>query len=103
MFKKPLPQQTIHGVQVEAHLLRIFTVRDLKAATYGQPFALANRNVAMRTFQTWVANPDSFFAKFPHDFELFEIGAFDQATGLLIPFEMPDYVGRASELVASGS
>lgn len=83
--------------------LKMFTVRDLKAGTYGQPFALPNRQVAMRTFSTWVANPESFFAKFPHDFELFEVGEFDQVTGLFSSLSMPDYVGRASELVSSVS
>lgn len=88
---------------VETVTLTMFSVRDLKAGTYGQPFALANRAVAMRTFSSWVADPNSFFARYPHDFELFEVGSFDQLTGLLKPLDIPDYVGRASELISSAS
>lgn len=88
---------------VQPVTLKMFSVRDLKAGLYGQPFALANRAVAMRTFQSWVADPNSFFAKYPHDFELFEVGTFEQTTGLFTASPMPDYVGRAAELVASAS
>lgn len=84
-------------------LLKIFSLRDLKAGSYGQPFALANRAVAMRNLQDWSRNPESFIARYPSDFELYEVGEFDPATGTLLPNNMPDYVGRASDLVASAS
>lgn len=80
-------------------VLKLFTVRDNKAGTYGQPFALANRNVALRTLSGWVRNPESFISQYPDDFELFEVGDFDQMSGKLIPLPVPDYVGRASELL----
>lgn len=83
--------------------LAVFSVRDLKAAQYGQPFALANRAVAVRTFTSWCQDTSSFFAKYPHDFELFQVGEFDQTTGRLLTYDTPDYVCRASELVALAS
>jgi hypothetical protein len=82
-----------------SHFLEVFSVRDLKAGTYGQPFALSSRGVAIRTFTSWVSDPNSFFSKFPHDFELFHVGHFDSDHGRLIPLDVPDYVARASELV----
>lgn len=88
---------------VSAVTISMFAVRDLKAGTYGQPFALSNRQVAMRTFTTWVSNPESFFSKFPHDFELYQVGNFDQVSGRLITFDLPDYVCRASDLVGSAT
>lgn len=83
--------------------LKIFSIRDLKAGQYGQPFAFQNRGVAMRTFSNWCANPESFFSKFPSDFELFELGEFDLITGKYTELPTPDYVGRASDLVPSAS
>lgn len=77
--------------------LKIFSVYDRKAGTYGQPFALQSRGVALRTFQSWVQDPNSFFAKFPDDFELYEIGVFHQVSGEIVPFK-PDFVGRASDI-----
>jgi len=76
--------------------LKLFSVYDRKAGTYGQVFSLQTRGVAMRTFQTWVQDPNSFFAKFPDDFELYEIGEFDVQTGDMISIK-PDFVVRASD------
>lgn len=77
--------------------LKCFSVYDRKAGTYGQPFALATRGVAMRTFESWVTDPNSFFAKFPDDFELFEVGEFDTISGELRSIK-PDFVIRASDV-----
>jgi len=83
--------------------LKLFAIRDLKAATYGQIISLPTRAVATRTFSEWTRNPDSFFAKYPHDFELFELGELDQVTGRITLLDTPDYVVRASDLLASAS
>lgn len=83
--------------------LKLFSVRDLKAATYGQIVSLPNRHVAIRTFQEWTRNPESFFAKYPADFELYELGELDQITGRLTTYETPDYIIRASDLASSVS
>lgn len=101
--KKAVANTKFEKVETSPVLLALFSVRDLKAGTYGQPFALANRQVAMRTFSTWVLNPESFFSKFPHDFELFEVGSFDQLTGEFYSLDTPDYVCRASDLVGSAT
>lgn len=86
-----------------SQVLKLFSIRDLKAGSYGQPFVMPNRQVAMRTFQTWTQNPESFFSKFPHDFELFEIGQMDAVTSILTSLSTPDYVCRASDLVPSAT
>jgi len=83
--------------------LKLFSIRDLKASTYGQLICLPNRAVAIRTFTEWVKNPESFFAKYPHDFEMFEIGELDQVTGAITTLQTPDYIVRASDLLASAS
>lgn len=86
-------------------ILQLFSVYDKKGGTYGQPFALPTRGVAMRTFTSWVGDPNSFFAKFPSDFELYQVGEFDQTSGEVRSLVKPDYVGRADDLknVASAS
>lgn len=78
-------------------LLKIFAIYDRKAGTYGQPFALQSRGVALRTLQSWVSDPASFFAKFPDDFELYEIGEFNQMDGSIVSMK-PDFVGRAADV-----
>lgn len=83
-------------------ILKMYSVRDIKAALYGQPFALANRNVAIRTFTSWCADPSSFFSKYPGDFQLFEVGEFDQNTGIFTPAQ-PDYLVSATDVVPLAS
>lgn len=85
------------------NVLHLFAIRDLKAGTYGQPFAVASRGVATRIFQDMTKNPESFVSRYPADFQLFEIGGFDQDNGVLVPLQMPDYVVCASDLVTSAS
>lgn len=81
--------------------LTLFSIFDNKAGTYGIPFAMVNRAVALRGFQQMANNPQSSIAQWPADHELYEVGAFDQITGELTRLDRPDYVGRASELVSS--
>lgn len=83
--------------------IKLFSVRDLKAGTYGQAFCLHNRAVAVRTVTDWVANPQSHFGKFPEDYELYELGALDLESGKLIPLEHPEYVCRLSDLLAQAA
>jgi hypothetical protein len=61
--------------------LKIFTVYDSKAEAYLSPFHEKATGSAIRSFETAVNDPQSSFNKFPADFTLFEIGAFDELTG----------------------
>ena len=61
----------------------IVTVRDRVADVFGQPFFVARVGQAIRSFSDEVNSPnsDSAIAKHPEDFDLYELGLFDDETG----------------------
>lgn len=78
--------------------LKIFAVRDTKTEAYMQPFFMNTRGQAIRAFSDEVANEKSQFSKHPEDYILFEIGAYDDSNGTLIPSE-PTSLGCAIDFV----
>ncbi|QXP08624.1 MAG: nonstructural protein [Arizlama microvirus] len=56
-------------------------VLDLATETFGRPFFVAHAGQAMRSFMDEIKNKDSELGKHPGDYELFELGTFDDATG----------------------
>ena len=63
--------------------IRIFTVFDQKAAAYLQPFFSPTVGTAVRAFSDTVNDPNSMLSKHPSDFTLFEIGGFDDQSGVV--------------------
>lgn len=57
------------------------TTYDLATETYGRPFFVAHPGQAIRSFMDEVRNKDSELGRHPADYELFEVGSYDDATG----------------------
>lgn len=64
-------------------LLKVFSVRDLKAEAFLQPFFSPTSGAALRAFGDACDKPDSPFHSHPADYILFEIGSYDDFTGYL--------------------
>ena len=62
---------------------RIYAIFDNKAKAYMAPFTTVNAETAIRTFREHANNPETVFARHPNDFCLFEIGTFDDQTGIV--------------------
>jgi len=82
--------------------LQAYSIFDDKAREFMPPFFMPTNGVAIRAFGQDCKNPQTTFAKFPADFLLYHIGAYDQYTGELIPFAFVDRViiSRGSDFVA---
>lgn len=81
-------------------IMKMMAIYDNKANAYPRPpFWMTNRVEALRGFDGACNENDSQFAKFKEDFELHEIGEFDQVTGE-IKQEIVK-LATASELVKS--
>lgn len=61
--------------------MKLYCIRDLKAAHYVSPFCVENDLIAVRLFENEVLHGEGLPRKFPGDFELHRIGGFDPATG----------------------
>jgi len=61
--------------------LKIFTVLDLKSDLFSAPFFSPTQASGVRAFSQACNDPASDFSKFPSDYELFEIGNWDDSSG----------------------
>lgn len=62
--------------------LVIVSVRDTKANAFGIPVCVPTVGAAVRSFSDQINGQDSVLTKHPQDFDLFELGTFDDNTGL---------------------
>ncbi|WNK14728.1 MAG: nonstructural protein [Microvirus sp.] len=67
----------------------IFSLHDAKASSFAQPFYCPNRAVAQRHFMAALEDPNSICSKFPADFRLYELGTFDDSTGIISVHPLP--------------
>jgi hypothetical protein len=81
----------------------IVSVKDSAAQAFGRPVFVPAVAVAVRSFRDEVNRKDSQedLSKYPDDFELYEIGTFDDSTGIVQVLDMPRMVARAKDLKES--
>lgn len=81
-------------------IYRIVAVRDRAADVYGQPTCVASLGAAIRGFGDEINRPadNNQFHKHPEDFDLYEIGSYDDATAELTPIR-PRQVAVGKDLV----
>lgn len=62
----------------------VLAVRDRSAECFGQPIFAVSRGGAIRSFGDEVnrASDNNMYNKHPEDFDLFELGTFDDSTGM---------------------
>lgn len=80
-------------------ILIIVSVKDTAAQAFGRPIFVPSTAVAVRSFRDEVNRKDSNedMAKHPEDFELYELGSFDDSNGVIDVSE-PRLVARAKDL-----
>lgn len=80
-------------------MMKIYTVRDVKAEAYLNPFVLRSKGEAIRGFADEANRKDSAIGAHPEDYVLFELGSFDELTGKIDLHPAPENVGVALEFV----
>lgn len=78
-------------------MIKVFTVYDSKAELYMTPFFMHNDKSAQRTFGDAANDPSHMFNKYPTDYALFELGEFDDDTGVIKMHEQKKNLGLAAE------
>ena len=81
------------------HALKICTFYDSKGGAYTNPFYQRSTAEALRTLERLVNDPQSGgdIYVYPSDFTLFEIGEWDQFTGVITMYESKKSLGLAIE------
>lgn len=64
-----------------------FAIYDSVSRSFAPPFHMASPNVAVRAFALGVNSAESHLSKHPTDYTLFQIGTFDDETGIHLPQE----------------
>lgn len=84
-------------------ILKLFSVFDQKAGAYLPPFHFIAAGQAVRAFADTVNDPKSSLARHPADYTLFEVGTFDDLTGVLTSAVPAINLGCALALVELAS
>jgi len=79
--------------------MQLYSLKDVKAGTFGNPLTFINRAVAIRSLSEAAQQSDSMLRKHGNDYQLFLIGEFDTFSGKISVPETPDYVITVGELV----
>lgn len=77
--------------------VKIFSVQDSKAGVFMQPFPAVNELVALRGFADAAKDKVTNVGKHPEDFNLFELGEFDDQEGKFTNLNTPKMLGTANQ------
>jgi len=72
---------------------------DAKTNVFGLPFTQHNEAMAMRSFQRAAIDPNSDVSLFPDDFALFQLGEYDDDTGVITPLIPVRHVCTARQFI----
>lgn len=86
---------------MKERLLEIFSVFDVKAECYMQPFFCRNSGMALRLFTAAVNEEGTQFNLHAEDFSLWRVGEFEERTGK-VGSVVPVQIAGAFELVERG-
>lgn len=76
-------------------IFNLYSVNDTLARIYYMPFQTSTVEPAIRVFSDLVNAKGESVYNNPEDFNLMHLGTFDDATGLITPFEKPVFIVSA--------
>ena len=62
-------------------IYQLYSVQDIRAGCYFQPYMFRNEGEALRTFEELANNPGSMICKYAEDYRMCLVGSFDDETG----------------------
>lgn len=83
-------------------LLKIFSIRDDKAGYFNTPFFQRTTGEAERSLQQLVSDKNTLPGKYPEDYSLYEIGSYDDQTGLITAEDSPRHIVKAVQFAIAG-
>lgn len=80
----------------------MYTVYDQKSESYSMPFFHLARGDALRAFTSAANDKEkSNIGLYPEDYDLFELGTYDERTGEFEIYEVKKHVAAAQECVTT--
>ena len=81
--------------------LKIFSAQDSKFGVFMTPFMLLHVGQALRAWDEVCMDGKSPMSKFPQDFCLYEVGEFDEESGLVTALSPIKRLASAAEVLAA--
>lgn len=78
--------------------LLVMSVFDSKVGAYAAPFLARTKGEAIRSFEVACSDDALPFKRHPADYRMFQLGVFDDNSGLLMPMEHPEPIIGADEV-----
>ncbi len=82
-------------------MIGIFTVFDVKAEAYLQPFFAHKEALALRMFTEAASDPDHQFCKHAEDYTLFAIGEWEENSGEIQMYDVKKPLGNALQFTVA--
>lgn len=76
----------------------IYSIRDIKAGSYSEPFLAKTHGEAERSFTELVRDPKTLVSKYAEDYSLVQIGSFDHNKGQIKTLDMPLHLAEAANI-----
>lgn len=75
--------------------LKLYSVYDVKVKYFHNPMFMRNKGEALRSWEEAANDDKSQICRHPSDFDLFEIGEFDDQTAEITRLQSPESLGLA--------
>lgn len=82
--------------------LRMFSLKDVKADVFGSPFVFAKVELAKRMVRDLARDSNSMLSRHPEDFHLYEIGSWEDTTGVVAGESLVSHGSAFSLMGTSG-
>lgn len=76
----------------------VCSVKDRAIDAFNRPIYVPTVGVAIRSFNDEVNRKDSEMAAHPEDYDMYELGSWDDQTAIYTPLEMPRVIARAQDV-----
>ncbi|WNK14598.1 MAG: nonstructural protein [Microvirus sp.] len=83
--------------------LKAFSILDTKTNAFAAPWFMPSTGLAVRVFTDVVNEPGNTINKHPEDFRLFQIGEWEDGTGVFENIQPPLAIASAAELKTPSS
>jgi len=78
---------------------QICAVHDRALDAFGQPFFVPAIGAAIRSFQDEINNAQGDMHKHPEDYDLYQLGVYEDTTGKIIPLDEPKQLAIGKQLL----
>lgn len=77
---------------------KLYALKDTKSSFFNLPWSYMSEPEAVRNMHRLVNDPQTMVHAYPEDYDLYEIGTYDQQTGQICPLETPRHIVKATAL-----